>query len=120
MSHSGLDVTVWDVGFPMILAMAQPQGSPSPLLQMLPIVLVMAIFFFLVVLPMRKRQQKVVSFQSGLKTGDKVITSGGIYGTIHKVDENTLQLQIANNVRVEVARNAIVGYQGQPPVADNS
>ncbi len=105
---------------PFVLAMAQPQGAPSPLLQMLPIVLVMAIFFFLVVLPMRRRQQKVVTFQSGLKTGDKVITSGGIYGTIHKVDENTLQLQIANNVRIEVARNAIVGYQGQPPVAENS
>ena len=103
----------------MILAMAQPQGAPSPLVQMLPIVLVMAIFFFLVVLPMRKRQQKVVAFQAGLKVGDKVITSGGIYGTISKVDENTLQLQIANNVRIEVARNAIVGYQGQAPVAEN-
>src|SRR5918992_4197308 len=113
MRHSVLGVGPWDVGFPMILAMAQPQGAPSPLVQMLPIVLVMGIFFFLVVLPMRKRQQKVASFQSGLKTGDKVITSGGIYGTVSKVDENTLQLQIANNVRIEVARNAIVGYQGQ-------
>jgi preprotein translocase subunit YajC len=110
---------MWDLGCPFVLAMAQPQGAPSPLVQMLPIALVMAIFFFLVVLPMRKRQQKVVSFQSGLKTGDKVITSGGIYGTISKVDENSLHLQIANNVRIEVARNAIVGYQGQPPVADN-
>ena len=59
------------------------------------------------------------SFQTGLKAGDKIITSGGIYGTITKVDEHTLQLQIANNVRIDVARNAIVGYQGQPPVADN-
>jgi len=102
-----------------LLAMAQPQGGPNPLLQLLPIILVMAIFFFLVVLPMRRRQQKVVAFQAGLKAGDKVITSGGIYGTIAKVDEATLQLQVANNVRIEVARSAIVGYQGQPPVADN-
>src|ERR687892_1644316 len=99
MSHAVLGVGPWDVGLPMILAMAQPQGAPSPLVQMLPIVLVMAIFFFLVVLPMRKRQQKVVAFQSSLKTGDKVITSGGIYGTIAKVDEGTLHLQVANNVR---------------------
>ena len=119
MSHFVLGFGLWDAGSPLILAMAQPQGAPSPLVQMLPIVLVMAIFFFLVVLPMRKRQQKVVAFQSGLKTGDKVITSGGIYGTISKVDEHTLQLQIANNVRIEGARNAIVGYQGQAPVADN-
>jgi preprotein translocase subunit YajC len=119
MSHSVSGIGLWDSGSPLILAMAQPQGAPSPLVQMLPIVLVMGIFFFLVVLPMRKRQQKVVAFQSGLKTGDKVITSGGIYGTIHKVDETTLQLQVANNVRIEVARTAIVGYQGQAPVADN-
>ena len=103
----------------LVVAMAQPQGAPSPLVQLLPIVLVMAIFFFLVVLPMRRRQQKVAAFQSALKAGDKVITSGGIYGTVTKVDEATLQLQVANNVRIEVARTAIVGYQGQAPVADH-
>ena len=81
-------------------------------------VLVMGIFFFIVVLPMRKQRRKIEEFRTALKAGDKVITSGGIYGTITKVDEQSLQLQIANNVRVDVARSAIVGYQGQPPVAD--
>ena len=103
---------------PFVLAMAQPQGAPSPLVQLMPIVLVMAIFFFLVILPMRRRQTKVQQFLTALKVGDKVITSGGIFGTITKVDDQMLQLQIANNVRVDVSRNAIVGYQGQPPVAD--
>ena len=102
---------------PFVLAMAQPQGAPSPLVQLMPIVLIVAIFFFLVVLPMRKRQSKVQSFLAALKTGDKVITSGGIYGTITRVDESTLQLQVADKVRIDVARNAVVGYQGQPPVA---
>ena len=103
---------------PFVLAMAQPQGAPSPLVQLMPIVLIVAIFFFLVVLPMRKRQSKVQAFLAALKTGDKVITSGGIYGTITRVDEGTLQLQIADKVRIDVARNAVVGYQGQPPVAE--
>ena len=102
-----------------VLAMAQPQGAPSPLVQLMPVVLVMAIFFFLVILPMRRRQAKVQEFLAALKVGDKVITSGGIFGTITKVEEQALQLQIANNVRVDVSRNAIVGYQGQPPVADH-
>jgi preprotein translocase subunit YajC len=102
-----------------VLAMAQPQGAPSPLVQLMPVVLVMAIFFFLVILPMRRRQAKVQEFLATLKVGDKVITTGGIFGTITKVEDQTLQLQIANNVRVDVARNAIVGYQGQPPVAEN-
>jgi preprotein translocase subunit YajC len=103
---------------PFVLAMAQPQGAPSPLVQLMPIVLIVAIFFFLVVLPMRKRQSKVQAFLAALKTGDKVITSGGIYGTITRVDESTLQLQVADKVRIDVARNAVVGYQGQPPVAE--
>ena len=102
-----------------VLAMAQPQGAPSPLVQLMPVVLVMAIFFFLVILPMRRRQTKVQEFLAALKVGDKVITSGGIFGTITKVEEQALQLQIANNVRVDVSRNAIVGYQGQPPVAEH-
>jgi preprotein translocase subunit YajC len=102
-----------------VLAMAQPQGAPSPLVQLMPVLLVMAIFFFLVILPMRRRQAKVQAFLAGLKAGDKVITSGGLFGTITKLDEQTLQLQIANNVRVDISRNAVVGYQGQPPVADN-
>jgi preprotein translocase subunit YajC len=51
---------------PFLLAMAQAPGAPSPLVQLLPIALVMGIFFFLVVMPMRKRQQKVQSFQTGL------------------------------------------------------
>jgi preprotein translocase subunit YajC len=102
-----------------VLAMAQPQGAPSPLVQLMPVVLVMAIFFFLVILPMRRRQSKVQEFLAALKVGDKVITSGGIFGTITRVEDQTLQLQIANNVRVDVARNAVVGYQGQPPVAEN-
>lgn len=104
---------------PFVLAMAQPQGAPSPLVQLMPVVLVMAIFFFLVILPMRRRQAKVQQFLAALKVGDKVITSGGIFGTVTKVEEQTLQLQIANNVRVDVSRNAVVGYQGQPPVAEN-
>jgi preprotein translocase subunit YajC len=104
--------------YPFLLAMAQPQGAPSPLVQLMPIVLIVAIFFFLVVLPMRKRQSKVQAFLTALKTGDKVITSGGIHGTITRVDESTLQLQIADKVRIDIARSAIVGYQGQPPVAE--
>jgi preprotein translocase subunit YajC len=102
-----------------VLAMAQPPGAPNPLVQFLPIVLVMAIFFFLVILPMRKRQSKVQAFLAGLKVGDKVITSGGIYGTVTKLEETLLQLQIAERVRIDVARNAIVGYQGQNPIAEN-
>ena len=110
----------WDVVVPHLVAMgAPPQGSPSPWLQFIPFLLILGIFYFVILMPMKKRQQKVQAFLSALKVNDRVITSGGIFGTITKVEEQALQLQIANNVRVDVSRNAIVGYQGQPPVAEH-
>jgi preprotein translocase subunit YajC len=101
-----------------ILAMAAPsQGAPSAWVQLMPFALVLAIFYFIILMPMKRRQQKVADFLAGLKEGDKVVTSGGIYGTITRVSEQALQLQIAERVRVDVSRNSIVGYQGQEPVA---
>jgi preprotein translocase subunit YajC len=101
-----------------LVAMAAPtQGAPSAWVQLLPFALVLAIFYFIILLPMKRRQQKVATFLDGLKEGDKVVTSGGIYGTITKVGDQALQLQIADRVRIDVSRNAIVGYQGQAPVA---
>ena len=102
---------------PFLLAMATPQqGSPNPWLQLIPFALILGIFYFVMVLPMRKRQQKVTAFLAALKVGDRVITTGGIYGSITRLSEQSVQLQVANNVRIEVSRAAIVGYQGQDPV----
>jgi preprotein translocase subunit YajC len=102
---------------PHVLAMAQPgQGSTSALVQMLPIAMVLAIFYFLVLMPMRKRQRKVQDFQAALKVGDRVITTGGLYGQVTRLADQTVQLQIADKVRVEVARASVGGYQGQEPV----
>ena len=107
-----------DLGFPFLVAMAAPaQGAPSPWVQLLPFVLVLGIFYFIILLPMKRRQQKVQAFLSALKVGDRVVTSGGLFGTITRVSDQSLQLQIADKVRVEVSRAAVVGYQGQEPVA---
>ncbi len=101
-----------------LVAMAAPaQGAPSALVQLMPFALVLAIFYFIILLPMKRRQQKVATFLDGLKEGDKVVTSGGIYGTITKIGDQALKLEIAERVRIDVSRNAIVGYQGQEPVA---
>jgi preprotein translocase subunit YajC len=104
-----------------IVAMAAPaQGAPSPWVQLLPFVLVLAIFYFIILLPMKKRQQKVAAFLAALKVGDRVVTTGGIHGTVTRVSDQSLQLQIADKVRIEVSRAAVVGYQGQEPVAPES
>jgi preprotein translocase subunit YajC len=66
---------------------------------------------------MKRRQEKIQAFIDSLKVGDRVVTSGGIHGSITRLGADSLQLQIADKVKVEVSRNAIVGYQGQEPVA---
>jgi preprotein translocase subunit YajC len=105
---------------PFIVAMTAPQGAGSALQQVLiPMALMVAIFYFVLVLPMRKRQAKVQSFLQALKVGDRVVTSGGMFGSITRLSDQSIQLQIANNVRVEVSRAAIVGYQGQEPVVSD-
>ena len=108
-----------DWALPNLVAMgAPPQGGGAAWLQFVPFLLVLGIFYFVILLPMKKRQQKVQAFLAALKVDDRVITSGGIYGTISKLADDTVQLQIANNVRIQVSRAAIVGYQGQEPVGD--
>ena len=67
---------------------------------------------------MKNRQKKVQEFLAALKVGDKVVTSGGMFGSIAKIGDDAVQLQIAQNVRVDVSRAAIVGYQGQAPVVE--
>ena len=76
----------------------------------------LAIFYFIILLPMKRKQQKVQEFLDSLKVGDKVVTTGGIYGQITRLGDQSVQVQIADKVRIEVARAAIGGYQGQPPV----
>jgi preprotein translocase subunit YajC len=105
---------------PVFIAMAQPgQGSGNVLVQLFPFVLMLGIFYLLVLMPMRRRQKKVQEFQSSLKVGDRVITTGGIYGQVTRLAEGTVQMQIADKVRIEVARASIGGYQGQEPVVQS-
>ena len=96
---------------------APPQGG-SAWLQFVPFALVLAIFYFIIPLPMKRKQQKIQEFLDSLKVGDRVITTGGIYGQVTRVGEQSVQLQIADKIRIEVAKAAIGGYQGQAPVVE--
>ena len=106
---------VSEIGF--MLAMATPSDSTvSPWVQFIPVVLILGIFYFVILMPMKRRQKKVETFQASLKVGDKIVTTGGIYGLVTKLNDRSVQLQIADKVRIEIARPAIGGYQGQDPV----
>jgi len=102
----------------LVMAMAAPPEGGSVWLQLVPFALVLAIFYFIILLPMKRKQQKVQDFLDALKVGDKVVTTGGIFGQITRLGEKSVQIQIADKVRIEVARAAIGGYQGQEPVVE--
>ena len=104
-----------------LVAMAQPTGGqPNLLVQFLPFAIILAIFYFIILLPMRRRQRKVQDFQGALKVGDKIVTTSGIHGVIAKMREQSVSIQVADKVRIEVSKAAIGGYQGQKPVVPES
>ena len=104
-----------------VLAMgAAPAPGVNPYVQLIPIALVFAIFYFIILLPTKRKQKKLEEFLSSLKVGDRVVTTGGIYGSVTKISEQSVQLQVANNVRIEVAKASIGGYQGQEPLAEGN
>jgi preprotein translocase subunit YajC len=97
---------------------AQPQPQPgagSGFLQFLPLLAIMVIFYFILIRPQQRKQRQIQqeheALLNALKPGDKVVTSGGLYGTIVAVRDNTVTLRIADKVSVEVLRNSIAGPQ---------
>lgn len=84
------------------------QGSSSFLTsQMLMMVVIFGVFYFIVVRPMRKKQRETESMLRELKNGDRVLTSGGIYGTVVGVTDDTIQLRVADHVKIQVAKSAV-------------
>lgn len=95
------------------IALLQGAGALAPFIQFLPIIAIGLVFYFLVIGPANKQRKKTQEMLSSLKKGDRVITSGGIYGTIQGVEAEVVYLKIAENVKVKVARSAISGVTGE-------
>ena len=91
----------------------QTPAQPGGFSLFLPLILIMVIFYFLMILPAQRRQKKVAQMLKNLKNGDKVITTGGIYGTIVGLEDDAVQLRIADQVKVKVARSAISAVQAE-------
>jgi len=96
----------------------QPPAAASALNFLLPVIIVV-IFYFLVILPQRKRQKKVEEMIRNLRQGDRVIISGGIYGTVDRIKDTTLMIKVADQVKLEVAKNAVAGLQSPEEASRN-
>jgi len=70
-------------------------------------VIVMGIFYVMLILPQQRQRKKVQAMLQALKSGDKIITSSGIYGTVNGIDGDTIILKVADQVKIRIARSAI-------------
>jgi preprotein translocase subunit YajC len=101
-------------------AYAQAGGAPGgfDLISLMPLLLIFVVFYFLLIRPQQKKMKQHREMIGALKRGDRVLTAGGIIGTVVKVEEdNTLLVDIAKDVRVRVARSTISELLGKPQPA---
>jgi preprotein translocase subunit YajC len=107
------------MGFIVMLSFIMPEnlslvaqiGGAGGIMAFLPLVIIMGIFYVLLILPAQRRQKKTQEMINALKNGDKVITTGGLYGTIVGIENDAIQLRIADQVKVKILRSAVTGLQ---------
>jgi preprotein translocase subunit YajC len=104
-------VTIGMVVPTALALLAQASSQPGGITLFLPLILIMVIFYFLMIMPAQRRQKKVNEMLKNLKNGDKVVTTGGIFGTIVGLEGDAIQLRIAEQVKIKVSRSAIAGLQ---------
>ena len=89
------------------------QSALGPVIQILPFLLIFAVFYFLIILPQRKRQQQLQATIEALKAGDKIITTGGIIAKIAEVRDTSFLIRTADKSILEISRAAVAGMHGE-------
>jgi len=100
-----------------LFLMGQPAGGAgqsNPLLTFLPLILVFVVFYFFMIRPQMKKQKETNNYRTSLKRGDKVVTTGGIYGKIYEVKDNFVTLDVGGDIRLKVDKSALL----KDPTAD--
>jgi len=91
-----------------IFLMQPTGGEDNPIASLLPLVLIIAVFYFFMIRPQMKRQKEVRQFREGIQKGDKVLTVGGIYGKVVELKDTTVILEISEGVRIKVDKAGLV------------
>ncbi len=87
-------------------------GQGSFMTALIPFILVFVIFYLLIIMPSRKKQKKHQEMVEKLKAGDKIVTSGGIYGTVMGTKEDRIEVKISSNVKIDITKNAVAAILG--------
>jgi preprotein translocase subunit YajC len=91
--------------------MGQPSGTAgqsNPLITFLPLILVFVVFYFFMIRPQMKKQKDMNAYRSSLKKGDKVITTGGIYGKVYEVKDNYVTVDVGGDIKLKVDKSALL------------
>lgn len=91
-----------------IILMGSPQPGTNPLVSLLPLLLIIVVFYFFMIRPQVKRQKELNNFRSSLKKGDKIVTTGGIYGKIAEIEEHAIIIEVEDKMRLKVDKNAVL------------
>lgn len=97
--------------FAYLFLMGQPAGGATqtnPLVTFLPLILVFVVFYFFMIRPQMKKQKELNNYRSSLKRGDKVITTGGIYGKVYEVKDNYVTVEVGGDVKLKIDKNALL------------
>lgn len=95
-----------EISVPILLQQA-PGGMESILSSIVPFLLIIVIFYFLILRPQQKRQKERLALLESLKKGDKVITAGGVYGTVEGIEDKTILVKVADNVKLKMERSSV-------------
>jgi preprotein translocase subunit YajC len=91
-----------------VLLMTQPAEGQSSLMSFLPLLLIIVVFYFFMIRPQMKRQKDLRKYREALQKGDKVVTTGGIYGKINDIKDSVLIVEIDTNVKIKIDKSAIL------------
>lgn len=91
-----------------IFLQAAGAAQPSTLTSLLPLLLIIVVFYFFMIRPQMKKQKELKTYRSGIQKGEKIITTGGIYGKVTDVKDQTITVEVAENVRIRIDKNAVL------------
>lgn len=92
----------------MFVLLMQPQEGQNPLVSFLPLLLIILVFYLFMIRPQMKRQKELREYRSQLRKGDRIITTGGIYGKVNDISDNIITIEVEDQVKMKVDKSAIL------------
>lgn len=94
--------------FSLFMLMPAQEGAPNQWVQLMPFALIIVVFYFFMIRPQMKRQKELRKYRDALKKGDKIITTGGIYGKVSEIKEDKVIMEISENVKITIDKSAVI------------